>query len=138
MPKYIEKGSEGGIEINKTNGSNKCNDGDWPKWQTLNPKVEQFNISNLDIWAMLLSHLFSRMYRSSSFRVWNWLKFACKRNVVQTKSRTFFFNNILKIGFFFSFTCQTRIGTIIIYFWKLDLKVIHKSKKPTNIGFSTF
>jgi len=46
---YIEKGGEGGIDISKINGSNKCNGGDWPKRQTLNPKVDQFNISNLDI-----------------------------------------------------------------------------------------
>jgi len=52
LPKYIEKGGEGGIEISKTNGSNKCNDGDWPKRQTLDPKVEQFSISSLDIWVM--------------------------------------------------------------------------------------
>jgi hypothetical protein len=45
--------------INKTNGSNKYNDGDWPKTQTLNTKVEQFNISNLDIWAMWWQHVWA-------------------------------------------------------------------------------
>jgi hypothetical protein len=57
LPKYIESGGKGGIYITKLMviipnwplGSNNCNDEDWPKRQTLNPKVEQSNIFNLDI-----------------------------------------------------------------------------------------
>jgi hypothetical protein len=41
-----------GTPPNQCRGSNKCNNGDWPKRQTLNPTMEQSNISNLDIGAM--------------------------------------------------------------------------------------
>jgi hypothetical protein len=65
LPKYIERGGEGGIYITKLMviipnwplGYNDSNGEDWPKRQTLNPKVEQFNIFNLDIGIMRWWHV---------------------------------------------------------------------------------
>jgi len=58
--------------------------------------------------------------------------------LLKPKLEPFFFNNTFKFFIFFLLVCGTKIGTILIYFKKLDLKVLHKSKKPTNIGSYTF
>jgi hypothetical protein len=67
LSKYIKKGDKRGTKINKIDGDL----GGTSFRKTLNPKVEQFNISNLDLGTMQWQH------------VWVFDKHLCKILIVK-------------------------------------------------------